>query len=58
MVRLLSGPPQAVPNKGTSLKEVNKVIFQVDSQNLRNIERDLLHQNNRLAKNKRAAEDV
>ena len=55
LVRLLSGPPQAVADKVVSLKEANHITFQVDSQNIMNRERDLHFQNQRLAKNKRAA---
>ena len=45
LVRLLSGPPQAVTDKGVSLKDANHITFQVDSQNIMNHERDLHFQN-------------
>ena len=55
LVRLLSGPPQAVADKVVSLKDANHITFQVDSQDIMNCEMDLHFQNKRLANNKRAA---
>ena len=50
LVKLLLGTSQPVPAEGVSSRVANNVTFQVDSQNLRNRDRDLFFQNSRLDK--------